>query len=172
MNAQCLVTHYDALFGLYMPFSINGRVADIWRSYYIQGLLKSLGQYAAFGKAYITQFRNVHDYLADFNSEIPLYTQATELVKLALNWESRAPTLVERMEELAIQFYERGYIEAGDVYGIQLWISDLIDLGYKFPPIQDLSADCPIRFSTSTEEEKIVKSVENTGGERKEVGSS
>lgn len=141
-NAQCLVTHYSSIFGLYLPINIHGRVSDIWRSYFIQALQKDLGQYVAFTKAYITQIRNAHNYLADFNSEIPLYTQATELVKFIVAWQSSASTLEERMEELAIDFYERGYLEIEDVFGIQHWISDLIQLGYRFPPIRKISPVC------------------------------
>ena len=142
LNAQCTVTHYPSIFGLYLPINLNGRVSDIWRSYYIQGLHKGLGLHVAFTKAHITQIRNAHDYLADFNSEIPLYTQATELVKFILKWQSSAPTLEERMEELAIHFFERGYYEIEDVFGIQRWISDLIVLGYRFPSIRAISSDC------------------------------
>ena len=96
----------------------------------------------AFTKAHIKQIRNAHDYLADFNSEIPLYTQATELVKFILKWQSSAATLEERMEQLAIDFYERGYFEIEDVFGIQRWTSDLISLGYRFPSIRTISPDC------------------------------
>ncbi|KAI6658415.1 hypothetical protein LOD99_15217 [Oopsacas minuta] len=142
LNAQCLITHYSSIFGLYLPINIHGRVSDIWRSYYIQTLHKDLGQHVAFTKAHVTQYRNAHNYLADFNSEIPLYTQATELVKFVVSWQSTAPTLVERMEELAIGFFERGYFEIEDVFGIQHWISDLIELGYRFPPIRDISSKC------------------------------
>ena len=34
-----------------------------------------IGQQIAFSNPFVTQYRNVHNYLADFNSEKPLYSQ-------------------------------------------------------------------------------------------------
>ena len=36
----------------------------------------------AFSSAWVTQYRNPHDYLADFNSELPLYQQSGALVEV------------------------------------------------------------------------------------------
>lgn len=44
-------------------------------------------------------------------------------------------TLVERIEELWKELYERGFIELGDLKLTQAWIKDLLALGYKFPDI-------------------------------------
>ena len=58
-----------------LPISIHGRVSDIWRSYVTQRLMWLAGGRLAFGPPLVTQHRNVHDYLADFDSEVPLYTK-------------------------------------------------------------------------------------------------
>ena len=55
---------------------VHGRVTDIWRAYFTQRLLWDLGMRIAFSLPWVTQIRNVHNILGDFNSEVPLYQQA------------------------------------------------------------------------------------------------
>ncbi|VDO75975.1 unnamed protein product [Heligmosomoides polygyrus] len=50
-------------------FSSLLRVTDIWRSYFAQKLLHIIGETISFNPANAVQFRNAHDYLADFESE-------------------------------------------------------------------------------------------------------
>ena len=52
------------------------------------------------------------------------------------DFKSHAPTLVERLEQLWRELYERGFVELGDLQLAQAWIRDLLALGYQFPEIQ------------------------------------
>jgi len=85
--------------------------------------------------------RNEHSYLGDFKAELDLYLKAGKLVEFLSTWTpSRGieASLPERMEELWIDLYERGYIELKDVEAIQLWSQALIGVGYKFPsPVRE-----------------------------------
>ena len=93
---------YGALWGLLLPASVHGRVSDIWRGYVTQRLLWHLGMGVAYSQPWVAQYRNAHNYLADFNSELPLYQQAGELVKALLAWQPTANSLPGRLEELYI----------------------------------------------------------------------
>ena len=46
------------------------------RAYFTQRLLWELGLRVGFAAPWVVQYRNAHNYLADFNSEIPLFQQA------------------------------------------------------------------------------------------------
>ena len=59
------------------------------------------------------------------------------IVTFLLNWESNALTLVERMEQLAIKFYEQGYWGTDEVLNVQTWLTALIEVGYNFPIISE-----------------------------------
>jgi len=86
----------------------------------------------------VRQDRNAHQYLGDFKAELDLYLKAGKLLEYLSTWSpSRGvhATLPERMEELWIDLYERGYIELADVTAMQLWIRTLIEMRYSFPPI-------------------------------------
>merc|ERR1712154_758317 len=72
---------------LYLPISVHGRVSDIWRSYIAQTVMHilQLNRIADWKLLYcpvlVDQYRNSHDYLADFESELPLYLQTHELLR-------------------------------------------------------------------------------------------
>lgn len=118
-----------------LPISVHGRVADILRSYIMQRLLWDAGMHIAFDGPWVRQERNVHSYLADFDSELPLYLRTEKLVEFLLSWKSNKATLPERIIDLYVEMYERGYIEAVDVDLIQYWLAELSSTGYLFPPL-------------------------------------
>lgn len=83
----------------------------------------------------MSQFRNPHNLLGDFNSETPLYQQAGALVDALLAWTPSGRTLPGRIEELYVHMYEFGILGLADVELAQAWIADLAALGYRFPTL-------------------------------------
>ena len=134
-NAQATLFTPRMLWGLLLPVTVHGRVSDIWRSFLLQRLMWDLPAHVVFTKPVVTQYRNLHNYLADFNSEIPLYEQAGELVRFITAWQPRAATLAGRIEELIIALYERNLVEACDVRLAQAWLSDLAHVQYALPAL-------------------------------------
>ena len=110
-------------------------MTDIWRSYFTQRLLWDVGSRIAFSTPWVTQYRNVHNYLADFNSEVPLYQQAGALVDALLAWRPETRTIPGRLEELYVLMYEMGILAEADVRLAQAWLHDLVKIGYRFPSI-------------------------------------
>ena len=139
-NAQATLHAYDALWGLLLPCTVHGRVTDIWRAYFTQRLLWDAGYRIAFSTPWVTQFRNAHNYLADFNSELPLYQQAGALVDVLLAWRPTASTMPGRLEELYVMMYEMGIVGLDDVKLAQAWLHDLVRLGYRFPELAGAGA--------------------------------
>merc|ERR1712039_496457 len=135
-NAQATVHLYEAFWGLLLPVTVHGRVSDIWRAYLAQKLLWDVGQVVAFHPAHVVHDRVAHDYLKDFQSEGDLYLKSTAMVSFLSRWQSDAPTLVERIEQLWAALYSRGFVEIGDLRLAQAWIRDLLSIGYEFPDLQ------------------------------------
>jgi len=135
-NAQATVHLYEAFWGLLLPVTVHGRVSDIWRAYLSQKLLWDIGQVLSFTNAHVVHDRVAHDYLKDFQSEQDLYLKSTAMVAFLARWQSDAPTLVERLEQLWAALYSRGFVEHGDLLLAQAWIRDLLALGYQFPDLQ------------------------------------
>ena len=121
-NAQCVVHSNRAFWGMLLPVTVNGRVSDIWRSFITQRLLWDLDERVAFLPAKVVHDRVFHDYLKDFQSESDLYLKSPAIIKFLAQWTSVAPTLVERIEQLWTELYERGFVEVGDLKLAQAWI--------------------------------------------------
>mmetsp|Transcript_2893 Transcript_2893/g.6398 ORF Transcript_2893/g.6398 Transcript_2893/m.6398 type:complete len:912 (+) Transcript_2893:45-2780(+) len=146
MNAQAALFDTNAAFTLFLPTTVHGRVSDIWRSYIAQTLFQHMGLQVAFaGRPLVAQFRNAHNYLADFMAEEPLYERTGPLVEYLSSWtydsttttNGSNPTTQGALEQLYIDLYEHGILELDDVILIQEWIDVLESIGYNFPPWTD-----------------------------------
>lgn len=134
-NAQATVHLYESFWAILLPVTVHGRVSDIWRSYLAQKLLWDVGGVLAFRPSYVVHDRVAHDYLKDFQSEQDLYYKTTAMIQVLSSWKSDAPTLVERIEQLWVELYRRGFVEESDLLLAQAWIKDLLALGYQFPDL-------------------------------------
>lgn len=59
-----------------------------------------------------------------------------KLIEFLAQWDSKHNTVPQRMEQLWIDLYERGYIEETDILSLQKWIGALNQIGYEFPPLK------------------------------------
>jgi hypothetical protein len=135
-NAQASIHTYNALWATFLPYSVPGRVSDIWRSYFAEAIFGDLGLSVTFLAPNVRQDRNAHNYLADMQAELDLYFKSGKLIEfLGEGWNSIADTVPGRMEELWIELYERGYIQVDDVIAIQMWLQALVEAGYRFPEV-------------------------------------
>ena len=80
-NAQATLHFSRAFHSLYLPVTVAGRVADIWRSYIAQALFKiTETRWGFLARPLVVQDCNPHSNSADFAAEVPLYTQTYPLV--------------------------------------------------------------------------------------------
>lgn len=131
-NAQATLHLHNALWALLLPITVHGRVSDIWRSYMAQKIGRYLNLRFVFSYATVRQDRNAHNYLADFDSEHPLYLEATKLIEQLNDWILDANSIPGKIEQLWVRMYEHGYIEIEDVIMCQAWLQSLIGAGYDF----------------------------------------
>ncbi|KAF4677120.1 hypothetical protein FOL47_003308 [Perkinsus chesapeaki] len=147
LNAQaCLFKDYDALWGLYLPVTVHGRVSDIWRGF---RLLWDIGaSVAVAGRTWVKQIRNSHDYLGDFIAEENVYEKSEVMMRFLTTWQPTASstpfmsfpmrmtdTLPGRLEEAYIELFSRGFVEEDEVYHVQRWINAFTSAGYRWPSI-------------------------------------
>jgi len=126
-----------AVWATLLPGTVPGRVSDIWRAYFAQCLFADAGWRVVLSPPKIFQERNAHNYLGDMDAEDALYRKAGKLLEFLSTWDAPASnTIPQRMEQLWIDLYERGYIEDGDVHYLQLWLGALQQVGYEFPPLK------------------------------------
>jgi hypothetical protein len=117
-NAQATLFFKEAFPFMLLPVTVHGRVSDIWRAYIAQAVMKCT---LIFSSPWVTQIRNSHNYLADFEAEIPLYTQSSAIVDHLVSKTGKYSSLPEAMTEA----YEYGLLGQADVGLAFAWQSDL-----------------------------------------------
>lgn len=130
-NSQSTLFLYDSFPLLLLPMTVNGRVSDIWRSYILEAVFKVNGNYVSFCPSIVEHLRNPHFLMKDFNAEIPLYTQAKELIEFLKNNQ------IDKKIDIALKqiynaLYENNVLQIGDLELVNRWIFDLNTIGYKF----------------------------------------
>ena len=138
-NAQATLHFQSAFWGMLLPVTVHGRVSDIWRSYFTQALLPLTDSVVAFAPSWVHQFRNPHNYLADFQAELPLYERSGALVEYLRLFRNesivagkRSTDLPSMIEELVISMHEHGILGEKDVKLTQAWLVDLSSIGYDW----------------------------------------
>ena len=143
-NAQAtLWASPDSFWGLYLPVSVHGRVADIWRSYIFQRLARDVCLQTAFSTSpWVEQRRNPHSYIADLNAEQDLYFKTEALLTFLHNWSPEGSdfSLPRNFVDLYTALYEREFVDMKDVRLSRMWIAELKSVGYFFPQRKALCA--------------------------------
>ena len=123
-NAQATWWHTPVFAGLMLPTTVHGRVSDIWRSYVAQHAMRCEGIRLAFAAPAVEQIRNVHDYLADYMAERPLYEQAGALIRAVADVPCAA-TVDATVAAAYVALYEQGFVEREDVELVHEFLRDL-----------------------------------------------
>ena len=81
-NSQNTLFFRDVFPLLYLPAFVTFRFTDILRGLIAQPILWEAGYHLGFTPATVTQKRNPHDYLQDFESEVPCYLLANKVADI------------------------------------------------------------------------------------------
>jgi hypothetical protein len=127
-NAQATLLSRHAASLALLPYTVHGRVSDIWRSYIMQYLLgQSNKGCIAFSSASVSHFRNSHNYMADHDAESQLYDQTEALLAHLGSRKATQCSLQAEFVVLMDDLYTRGFVELGDVQASVAWASAMID---------------------------------------------
>jgi len=166
-NAQATTHFYDAFWGLLLPYTVMGRVTDIWRSYFTQRILHDLGLAVVYSPPLVVHDRSLHNYIADLQAEQDLYMKTEALLAFLSAWTDTSHKLPARIENLAIALYERDYIGLDDVLAMPEWLLALTDVGFKFPSLSGVQELSHVMKAVPVLHEQafLVPPVYNLGGE-------
>jgi hypothetical protein len=110
---------------LYLPAYVTFRFTDILRGLVAQPTMWSAGYHLGFSKATVFQKRNFHDYMKDFESEIPCYLYAEKVVeaccKATRGKDSVADNLVNSYEELL----KNGIVVEDELRLLTAWLKEI-----------------------------------------------
>jgi hypothetical protein len=112
---------------LYLPSYCTFRMTDIWRSFIAQRCLWELGQGVVFHAAEVVQQRNAHDFLRDFEDEIPGYLNNEKIADCLTRLKLR-PGLGAVTDNLTTCYeglVQAGFLPADELTLVKAWLKDL-----------------------------------------------
>ncbi|GFR78229.1 conserved uncharacterized protein [Elysia marginata] len=133
-NSQNTLFLHGAFWALILPTTTAFRVCDIWRGYWAQRLLWEVGGTLGFPAVNARQSRNVHSYLEDALDETQMYFQTERLLDYLSSWLCPDDlSFFGCVERLSWDMASEDFWGKKDAKNIQLWLKDLLRLGYPEP---------------------------------------
>ena len=107
---------------LYLPAYVTFRFTDILRGLIAQPILWAAGYDLGFCQATVTQFRNEHDYLKDFESEIPCYLHPDKIISIASESIKSDASVQENLLNAYSALKENDIVEERELKLLALWL--------------------------------------------------
>jgi len=130
-NSQNTYWFKEAFPLLYLPSFCAFRATDIWRSFVAQRIAWECGWSILFHEPTVTQERNEHSLLKDFEDEISVYLKsgliATELQKLTL--KSGKENMTDNLLTCYNKMVDIGAVGKEELPLLKAWISDVEKIG-------------------------------------------
>lgn len=128
-NSQNTLFRRELFALLYLPAYVTFRFTDILRGLVAQPIMWKHGFHLGVTSATVFQERNPHDYLKDFESEIPVYLQGSRVVDIV----SRALQPQDSIEDDLLAAYQalhaEGIVPEEELPLLVAWIKDLRRVG-------------------------------------------
>lgn len=111
---------------LYLPSTVTFRFTDILRGLVAQPILWAAGYHLGFAGATVLQKRNPHDYLKDFESEIPCYLSAEKAVQIARGSVSSDSSIPENMVSVYRALCEKDIVSEKELEILNCWLGMVV----------------------------------------------
>jgi len=108
----------------YLPSTVTFRFTDILRGYIAQRCLWEHDLHLGFHKATVYQERNEHDFMKDFESELPCYIQTEKVVSILENL-SLTQNYESNLLKIYSALYKQKYVAEKELVILNAWLEDL-----------------------------------------------
>jgi hypothetical protein len=114
---------------LYLPTYVTFRYTDILRGLVAQPIMWAHGFSLGFTNATVVQKRNPHDYMKDFQSEIPMYETGALVVGIVQQAITQDKTVLQNLQEAYHALLQHGIVEKRELTTLHAWTADMNKLG-------------------------------------------
>ncbi len=128
-NSQNTVFRRELFPLLYLPATVTFRFTDILRSLVAQPIMWAAGWQVGFTHATVVQKRNPHNYLKDFESEIPCYLQGPAVVEKVAAVVKPERTMSENLRHGYEALVQAGIVPAEELPILDAWLADVNKAG-------------------------------------------
>lgn len=110
---------------LYLPSYVSIRATDIYRGYIAQYIAWSLGYRLMVGPPTVYQERNYHNFLKDFELEIPVYLNTKKLVEVLKDIKFKNEDIFKRIYLVYEELVKAGIFINEELKLIKNWVEDI-----------------------------------------------
>ena len=109
---------------LYLPTTVSFRFTDILKGLIAQPLMWNENFLLGFTNATVLQERNVHDYMKDFESEIPCYLYSEQVVDIAKSVVKPGIALKHNLYNVYNALCDAGITQSTEMDTLDAWLTD------------------------------------------------
>jgi hypothetical protein len=123
-NSQNTVFSRELFVLLYLPAFVTLRFTDILRGLIAQPVMWLYGYHLGFTSATVTQKRNPHDYMKDFESEIPMYLYSEKIIELISASISGDRSIEDNLYTAYIGLNKVNIVSKKEIKCLETWLTD------------------------------------------------
>lgn len=127
-NSQNTAVRRELFPLLYLPAYVTFRFTDILRGLVAQPILWAHGYRLGFTEATVLQERNPHDYVKDFESEIPCYLHPNHVIAAVSRAINKSATVSENLRRAYAELAKENIVTAQELELLDLWLEDVASL--------------------------------------------
>lgn len=110
---------------LYLPSYVTFRYTDILRGLVAQPIMWKHGYTLGFTEATVKQLRNPHNYLKDFESEIPCYLYPQKVIEWVSSALSNGNTVAQDLQAAYEALHKNNIVNDAELELLASWIADI-----------------------------------------------
>ncbi|MBU3629318.1 STELLO glycosyltransferase family protein [Polynucleobacter sp. AP-Reno-20A-A9] len=110
---------------LYLPTTVTFRFTDILRGLIAQPIMWNQGFKLGFTEATVTQLRNPHDYLKDFESEVPMYLYTEKCLEITKGCITAGQSIEDSILKVYNELKKAEIVKESEIKILELWLNDL-----------------------------------------------
>jgi hypothetical protein len=130
INSQNTAFRQEVFPLLYLPAHVSFRFTDILRGIVAQPILWAAGLRVGFCAPLVFQERNEHDFMRDFEQELPCYLQTEQAAELVCAAVSDAASVTENLRGAYAALTDAGITVAEELAVLDAWLADLESAGW------------------------------------------
>jgi hypothetical protein len=123
-NTQNTIIRKELFILMYLPTYVTFRFTDILRGLIAQPIMWLYGYNLGFINATVIQKRNLHDYMKDFTSEIPMYEHCERIVEIVSDAISKTNTIEVNLYNGYKALLKEGVVCDNEIKTLELWLDD------------------------------------------------
>jgi len=124
-NSQATAFKKELVPLMYLPCTVTFRFTDILRGLVAQPIMWKAGYCLGFTPACVIQERNIHNYLKDFESEIPCYLFAKRVIEKSMEVVSENKSVSENLLAVYCMLEKEGIVKSSELDVLKAWLKDI-----------------------------------------------